>query len=197
MTTRQLTATIEGRIYVLKDNIDTDQILTAEFLKINPATADGYNELGRLAMCGLPVGSLPFIDSNTGKSPYRIVIAGNNFGCGSSREHAVVALGAAGVRAVVAQAYARIFFRNCISTGELLPVTCRQRLCDQLQTGDTVEIDFAASAVRCVARGIEAAIDPVGELASIIQAGGLFPYARATGRISTHTMERGNNEKQL
>jgi len=177
------TAKIVGRVYVLKDNIDTDQILTAEFLKVNPATEEGYRELGRLAMCGLPEGSLPFVDPATGTSPYQIVVGGNNFGCGSSREHAVVALGAAGVQAVISQAYARIFFRNCVSTGQLLPVTCRDRLCDVLQTGDIVEIDPVASTVRCVERGVEARIDPVGELASIVEAGGLFAYARASGKI--------------
>lgn len=178
------TSRIVGRVYVLKDNIDTDQILTAEFLKINPATDEGYIELGRLAMCGLPDGSLPFIDPKTGKSSYQIVVGGNNFGCGSSREHAVVALGAAGVQAVISQAYARIFFRNCVSTGQLLPVTCRARLCDELQTGDVVEIDPVAGTVRCVERNVEAKIDPVGELAAIVEAGGLFAYARSSGKIS-------------
>ncbi len=177
------TSRIRGRVYVLRDNIDTDQILTAEFLKINPATEEGYCELGRLAMCGLPEGSLPFVDPQSGTSPYQIVVGGNNFGCGSSREHAVVALGAAGVQAVIAQAYARIFFRNCVSTGQLLPVTCRQRLCDVLQTGDMVEIDPMSSAVRCVERAVDAHIDPVGELAAIVEAGGLFAYARASGKI--------------
>lgn len=177
------TSKIVGRVYVLKDNIDTDQILTAEYLKINPATDEGYRELGQLAMCGLPEGSLPFVDPETGTSPYQIVVGGNNFGCGSSREHAVVALGAAGVQAVISQAYARIFFRNCVSTGQLLPVTCRQRLCDELQTGDLVEIDPVNSTVICIERSINTKIDPVGELASIVEAGGLFAYARQAGKI--------------
>ncbi|MGN6315595.1 LeuD/DmdB family oxidoreductase small subunit [Trinickia sp.] len=175
--------TIRGVAYVLGDNIDTDQILTAEYLKINPSSPEGYAQLATLAMCGLPEGSLPFIDPALGKSPYTIVIAGQNFGCGSSREHAVVTLGAAGVRAVVAQSYARIFFRNCVSTGQLLPVVSNVRLCDQVKTGDIVEIAVDEQVVRCENGVPDAAIEPVGELANIVEAGGLFAYARAVGKI--------------
>lgn len=173
---------LRGKAYVLGDNIDTDQILSAEFLKVNPSTPDGYRELGRLAMCGLPDSCPPFVDPQTGECEYRIVVAGQNFGCGSSREHAVTALGSAGVLAVVAQSYARIFFRNCVSTGEVLPVASDARLCDQIQTGDMVEVDIENRQVRVVARDVQAQIEPAGELAEIIAAGGLFAYARATGR---------------
>ena len=78
------------------------------------------------------------------KTPYPIVVGGENFGCGSSREHAPVALGAAGAVAVVAQSYARIFFRNCIATGEMYPVETADgvRLCDVLRTGDDVVLDL-------------------------------------------------------
>ncbi|NPT35376.1 3-isopropylmalate dehydratase [Paraburkholderia xenovorans] len=175
--------TIRGVAYVLGDNIDTDQILTAEYLKINPSSPEGYAQLASLAMCGLPEGSLPFIDPQTGKSPYSIVIGGQNFGCGSSREHAVVTLGAAGVRAVIAQSYARIFFRNCVSTGQLLPVVSNARLCDQVKTGDVVEIVVDEQVVRCESGVADAPIEPVGELANIVEAGGLFAYARAVGKI--------------
>ncbi|MDE9448544.1 3-isopropylmalate dehydratase, partial [Xenorhabdus bovienii] len=89
--------------YVLTDNIDTDQILSAEYLKVNPSTPEGYAQLASLAMCGLPEGSLPFIDESKGKAKYPIIVAGQNFGCGSSREHAVAALGASGVKVVLAQ----------------------------------------------------------------------------------------------
>lgn len=177
------TGIIKGRAYVLKDHIDTDQILTAEFLKVNPATDEGYQELGRLAMCGLPEGSPPFVDECTGASPYTVIIAGENFGCGSSREHAVVALGSAGVQAVIAQSYARIFFRNCVATGEVLPVTAGKRLCDVVETGDEVEIQVKEHLIRVPARGIETQADPVGELANLVDAGGLFAYARSIGKL--------------
>jgi 3-isopropylmalate/(R)-2-methylmalate dehydratase small subunit len=178
-------STITGRVYVLGDNIDTDQIISAEYLKIDPTTEDGLRELGSLAMCGLPEDSMPFVDTSTGKSPYRIIVAGENFGCGSSREHAVTALGASGVKAVIAQSYARIFFRNCVSTGQLLPVASSQRLCDVLKTGDTIEIDPVSRRITCAARDIHAAVDPLGELAQIVEAGGLFAYGRKVGKVRT------------
>lgn len=178
---------ISGTVYVLGDNIDTDQILTAEYLKVNPSTPAGYAQLASLAMCGLPEGALPFIDARSGRSAYPIVVAGKNFGCGSSREHAVVALGAAGVRAVIAQSYARIFFRNCVATGELLPVATAEPLYQRLQTGDRVSIDPLSQTVTLLPGGEQLGIDPVGELANIIDAGGLFAYARASGRIQAQS----------
>jgi 3-isopropylmalate/(R)-2-methylmalate dehydratase small subunit len=174
---------ISGKAYVLGDHIDTDQILTAEYLKINPSTQEGFVALGRLAMCGLPEGLPRFVDPDTGVSDYRIVIAGENFGCGSSREHAVIALGAAGVQAVVARSFARIFFRNCVSTGQLLPVTVASRVCERIRTGDVVEIDLARRAITCPARDLRVGTEPIGELAHIVAAGGLFAYGRAQGKV--------------
>jgi 3-isopropylmalate/(R)-2-methylmalate dehydratase small subunit len=174
---------LRGKAYVLADNVDTDQILTAEFLKVNPSTPDGYAELGKLAMCGLPDNFIPFVNPDTGICEYSIVIAGENFGCGSSREHAVIALGSAGIQAVVAQSYARIFFRNCVSTGEVLPVVSNTRLCESVQTGDIVEVYVDEGRVVVPRLDVQAKTEPVGELADIVAAGGLFAYARATGRM--------------
>ncbi len=174
---------IRGPAYVLGDNIDTDQILSAEYMVYNPSTAQGYEKLGSLAMSGLPAGYPAFIDEKTGKTIYPVIIAGNNFGCGSSREHAPVALGASGVRAVVAPSFARIFFRNCISTGEILPVEIEKRISDTVETGDEVEIDFDKNLLTIPARDIEVAMIPVGPMADIVKAGGLFSYARQAGRI--------------
>ncbi|CAG9233160.1 3-isopropylmalate dehydratase small subunit [Burkholderia vietnamiensis] len=181
--------TIRGMAYVLGDNIDTDQILTAEYLKINPSSPEGYAQLASLAMCGLPEGSIPFIDPALGKSPYSIVVAGQNFGCGSSREHAVVTLGASGVRAVIAQSYARIFFRNCVSTGQLLPIASKARLCERIRTGDIIEISVDDQIVRIDDGQPSAPIEPVGELANIVDAGGLFAYARLVGKIPARVPE--------
>ena len=94
--------TITGRAYVLGDNIDTDQIIPAHYLNLVPTITEEYVKLGSYAMAGLPESCAPFIDKATGRTPYTIMIAGTNFGCGSSREHAPVALGAAGCKAVVA-----------------------------------------------------------------------------------------------
>lgn len=175
---------IKGPIYVLGDNIDTDQILTAEYLKVNPSTESGYKQLGTLAMCGLPEGALPFLDEESKKSKYKIIVAGENFGCGSSREHAVVALGASGVDAVIAFSFARIFFRNCVVTGELMPITANKFDLNSLKTGDILEIDLEKNKITNIQTGEDITIKPVGELASIVEAGGMFNYAREIGKIA-------------
>src|SRR6516225_5013709 len=100
-----------GPVYVVRDNIDTDQIIPAEYLTLVPTIPDEYERLGSYALCGLPDSLYPTRFVNEGKldSDYPIVIAGRNFGCGSSREHAPIALGSAGARVVVAESFARIF----------------------------------------------------------------------------------------
>ena len=110
-------------------------------------------------------------------------IAGKNFGCGSSREHAPIALGAAGVEVVVAESYARIFFRNSVATGELYPYESAQRLIDRCQTGDTATIDFGSDTLEL--NGEVYALKPMGDVRPVIEAGGLFNYARKTGMIAS------------
>src|SRR5260370_37245872 len=135
---------VTSPVYVVGDNIDTDQIIPAQYLTLVPTIPEEYKKLGSYAMVGLPDELYPerFIPEGRTESDFKIVIAGKNFGCGSSREHAPIALGAAGVDAVVAESYARIFFRNSIATGELYPYESAQRLIDRCQTGDTATIDF-------------------------------------------------------
>lgn len=173
---------IKYSVYVLGDNIDTDQILTAEFMKINPTTPEGYKELGALAMCGCSSSMPTFVDAQTGKTMYPIIVARQNFGCGSSREHAPIALGASGVKAVIAQSFARIFFRNCIATGELLPIEIDTDLTAILKTGDKIGVDFTTGQVRLHNEEIFKS-KPIGALSKIVSSGGLFPYARAIGKI--------------
>jgi 3-isopropylmalate/(R)-2-methylmalate dehydratase small subunit len=136
------------------------------------------------AQAGLPKGHVPFHDpTDEFVSPYKIVIAGKNFGCGSSREHAPVALAAAGVQAVVAEFYARIFFRNAVNGGYLIPFETKDRLSERLCTGDVLSIDVAASLLRNRTTGEEWNLQPLGEVAPIIEAGGLFPYAKKVGML--------------
>ena len=104
-----MSACVRGVIFVVDDNIDTDQIIPAEYLTLVPSKPDEYEKLGSYAMAGLPERYGEFVPAGEMKTPYPIIVAGENFGCGSSREHAPIALGAAGVKAVVAQSYARIF----------------------------------------------------------------------------------------
>ena len=127
MTTER-SGKIRGPVFVLGDNIDTDQIIPAHYLTLVPTIPEEYEKLGSYAFAGLPEGNQPFVPEGGMKTRYPIVIAGRNFGCGSSREHAPIAIGAAGGSAVVAESYARIFFRNCVATGELYPVETAKRL---------------------------------------------------------------------
>jgi len=94
-----------------------------------------------------------------------------------------VALGAAGVRAVVAESYARIFFRNSVATGELYPVESQGRICDENKTGDYVTVDLELGSLVNHTTGKQYALKPIGEAGPVIDAGGIFAYARKTGMI--------------
>ena len=174
---------VTGRIFVVDDNIDTDQIIPAEYLTLVPSKPDEYEKLGSYAMIGLPDRYGKFMVDGAIETEYPIIIAGENFGCGSSREHAPIALGAAGVKAVVAQSYARIFFRNSTATGELYPWESEARLCDRFKTGHEVTIDFDQNQITNHTLGEAFTLKPLGEVGPVIDAGGLFAYARQTGMI--------------
>jgi 3-isopropylmalate/(R)-2-methylmalate dehydratase small subunit len=189
-----MSAVIRGKVYVVRDNIDTDQIIPAQYLNLVPTIPEEYEKLGSFALCGLPKDKYPtrFISAGEAKTPYPIVIAGRNFGCGSSREHAPVALGAAGCQAVVAEGFARIFFRNCVATGELYPVESTQRICEVVETGDEVELDLDANTLKLLNSGQTIATKPLGDARPVIDAGGIFEYARRAGMIKAqgnHTLE--------
>src|SRR5437667_1830938 len=138
-----------GSVYVVRDNIDTDQIIPAQYLNLVPTMPEEYEKLGSYALCGLPESLYPirFVKEGQLDSQYPIVVAGRNFGCGSSREHAPIALGSAGCRIVLAESFARIFFRNSVATGELYPCECLDRICETLRTGDEVIVDLDAHTV--------------------------------------------------
>src|SRR3954462_7127393 len=176
---------ITSPVYVVGDNIDTDQIIPAQYLTLVPTIAEEYEKLGSFAMIGLPDALYPtrFVDEGGLKTKYRIIIAGRNFGCGSSREHAPIAIGAAGGAAVVAESYARIFFRNCVATGELYPVETPTRLVDEVKTCDEAELDLDAAKIRNRRTGKSYEVQSLGDARPVIDAGGLFEYARQTGMI--------------
>jgi 3-isopropylmalate/(R)-2-methylmalate dehydratase small subunit len=173
---------IEGPVFVVGDNVDTDQIIPAEFLSLVPTIPEEYRKLGSHAFAGLAGGHPPFVTDGD-RTRYRIIVAGKNFGCGSSREHAPIALGAAGAKAVLAESYARIFFRNCVATGEMYPVEAPVRLVDAFATGDQARLDLDANTVENRRTGKTYALRPLGEARPVIDAGGLFNYARQTGMI--------------
>lgn len=181
---------IRGKAFVLGDDIDTDQIIPAQYLAYNPSIPEERKYFGMYANVGvppsgsgLPDGNIPFVKEGAFTSEYTIVIGGQNFGCGSSREHAPLALAEAGVVAVVAEFYARIFYRNCVNGGYCLPVESQQRLVEEIRTGDEIEIDIDGGTLTVVATGKTYGLKPLGDAKPIIDAGGVFAYARSSGML--------------
>jgi 3-isopropylmalate/(R)-2-methylmalate dehydratase small subunit len=174
-----------GPVYVVRDNIDTDQIISAQYLNLVPTIPDEYEKLGSYALAGLPDALYPtrFIEQGQMKTKYPIVVAGKNFGCGSSREHAPIAMGAAGCQVVLAESFARIFFRNCVATGELYPCEMTERLCDVLKTGDVVTVDLDKNNVTVQGTGKTYSFKPLGDVREVVDAGGLFDFARKAGLV--------------
>jgi 3-isopropylmalate/(R)-2-methylmalate dehydratase small subunit len=181
---------ITGRAYVLGDNIDTDQIIPAQYLSFNPSLPEERKFFGMYAMSsvpegqrGLPQGNIPFVRENEFKSDFSIVIGGKNFGSGSSREHAPLALAEAGVKCVVAEFYARIFFRNSVNGGYLVPIESEQRLIDKIRTGDELEILMNEHVLINKTDGQRYKLKPLGDVLPIIEAGGVFNYAKEAGML--------------
>src|SRR5580765_2032885 len=166
-------ASIAGRAYVLGDNVDTDQIIPAQYLTYNPSIPEEYRMFGKYALAGvpapqggLPKGHVPFHDpGDEFIAPYTIIVGGKNFGCGSSREHAPIALAAAGIQAVIAEFYARIFFRNSVNGGYLVPFESVDRLCEKVCTGDELKADVARSMLHNVTTGEQWPLKPLGDVA--------------------------------
>lgn len=174
-----------GPVYVVRDNIDTDQIISAQYLNLVPTIPDEYEKLGSFALAGLPDSLYPtrYVEAGQLDSKYPIVLGGRNFGCGSSREHAPIAMGSAGCKLVIAESFARIFFRNCVSTGELYPCECVDRLCDILKTGDEVTVDLDKNTITVKNTGKTYSFKPLGDVREVVDAGGLFNFARKSGMM--------------
>jgi 3-isopropylmalate/(R)-2-methylmalate dehydratase small subunit len=182
--------TVSGKAFVLGDNVDTDQIIPAQYLTYNPAIPAEYKMFGKYALsgvpnaqAGLPKGHVPFHTDDEIVSPYKIIVAGKNFGCGSSREHAPIALAAAGIAAVVAEFYARIFYRNSINGSYLIPLESTKRLVDQICTGDELMIDIPGKLIVNKTTGDRWELQGLGEVEPILEAGGIFNYAKQVGML--------------
>jgi 3-isopropylmalate/(R)-2-methylmalate dehydratase small subunit len=182
---------ITGKAYVLGDNVDTDQIIPAQYLSFNPAIADERKFFGMYCMSsvpegqrGLPDGKIPFVRPNEFKGEFRIIIGGKNFGCGSSREHAPLAIAEAGCHCVIAEFYARIFFRNSVNGGYLVPLESVERLVGQISTGDELEVHLNEQYLINRTTGRRHELRPLGDVLPIIEAGGIFPFAQKAGMIA-------------
>jgi len=149
-----------------KDNIDTDVILPGPYLKIHD-----HDKLSKHAMEG--------IDNDFSKkvSKSDFILAGNNFGCGSSREHAPIALSHSGISAVLAPSFARIFYRNCVDGGYLLPLEIEKSTLEQISDNDMLEIDVEKNQIHDITNGKNFSISPFPPLIKkIIDSGGLMYY---------------------
>jgi 3-isopropylmalate/(R)-2-methylmalate dehydratase small subunit len=185
-----MTDPITSTVYVVGDDVDTDQIIPAHHLAIpldDPAQRARYGGLAFTGVpsagAGLPDGGVRFADPDGNRSEFQVVIAGSNFGCGSSREHAPVALAEAGVQVVVALSYARIFYRNAVDGGYFPPLESEENLSSEMRTGDQVVVDFDGGTIAHESSGRVFALRPLGAAAEIVEAGGIFEYARRKGMV--------------
>ena len=156
-----------GKVYKYGDNVDTDVIIPARYLN-----APSPDELAKHCMEDIDA-------SFAGKvKPGDIIVGGANFGCGSSREHAPIAIRACGVRCVIAASFARIFYRNSINIG--FPILECPEAAAAIQNGDTVSVDFDSGLIRDETTGAEfraTALPPF--IGRIVEDGGLLPYLKA------------------
>lgn len=182
---------IIGKAFVLGNNIDTDQIIPAEHLVYSLTDEEESKKYGQfslsgvpLAQSGLPNGEIPFVEEGNYLSKFSIIIGGSNFGCGSSREHAPFALQKAGVKVIVAESYARIFYRNSVDGGFLIPFESIEKLNDKIETFDELQIDIENNLLINLTSNETYKLKPLGDVLPIVSAGGLFEYARKSNMLS-------------
>src|SRR5512139_1021369 len=163
---------LRGKAWKYGDDVDTDVIIPARFLN----TSDPA-ELARHCMEDIDAQ----FASKVSKGDF--IVAGKNFGCGSSREHAPIAIKASGASAVVARSFARIFYRNAFNMG--LPIFEAPQAVDEIDPGDRIAVDMEKGTLRNVTKGKEYRIAPVPPfMQELVAAGGLLNYivARRKGR---------------
>lgn len=157
---------LKGKVHKYGENIDTDVIIPARYLNmVEP------NDLAAHCMEDIDKDFLKKV------KPGDIIVATTNFGCGSSREHAPIALKASGISVVIAKTFARIFFRNAINTG--LPLLESEEAVDDIKAGDSVEVDLAKGTIKNLRSGKTFTAKPYPDfMAELIAAGGLIEYTR-------------------
>jgi len=159
---------VKGRAWKFGDNVNTDEIIPARYLN----TSDPDELAAHLMEDADP-------DFPSKVSAGDIIVGGENFGCGSSREHAPLAIKTAGVSCVIAKSFARIFFRNSINIG--LPIITAPEAADGIEEGQTVEVDLDAGVINNLDAGATFSFPPFPEeLQGIIREGGLMNYVKKT-----------------
>ena len=158
---------VQGKVFQYGDNVDTDVIIPARYLNVSEAAH-------------LAAHCMEDIDKDFVKNVQAgdIIVAHKNFGCGSSREHAPIAIKASGVSCVIASSFARIFYRNSINIG--LPIIECPKAAEEIQAGDEVQVDFATGVITDMTTGKTYQAQPFPEsIQNIIDAGGLMKMVAA------------------
>ena len=156
---------IKGNVFKYGDNIDTDVIIPARYLNVSEA-----KYLSEHCMEDIDADFVNKVQEGD------VMVGGFNFGCGSSREHAPIAIKASGISVVIAKSFARIFYRNSINIG--LPILECAECVDEAESGDVISADLSAGVIRNETKGKEYTTTPFPEfIQEIISAGGLTAYA--------------------
>lgn len=157
---------LKGKVYKYGANVDTDAIIPARYLNVSDP-----DELAKHCMEDIDT---DFVNK---VKPGDIIMATTNFGCGSSREHAPLAIKAAGVSCIIAKSFARIFFRNAINIG--LPLLESDEAVAKTENGDTLEVDLAKGRIKNVSKGLEFKSKPYPDfMAELIADGGLIEHTK-------------------
>ena len=160
---------LHGTVWKFGDDVDTDLIIPARFLN-----SFDKDELAQNCFADVRPGFMDLI------SPGDIIVAGKNFGSGSSREHAPLAIKAAGISVIIAESFARIFYRNAINIG--LPILESAEAASSLQEGSMVSVDLAAGEIVNTDTGARFVAKPIPSfMRAIIDAGGLVNHIKKTG----------------
>jgi len=160
---------LHGTVWKFGDNVDTDLIIPARFLN-----SSDKDDLAQNCFADMRPGFVDLI------SPGDIIVAGKNFGSGSSREHAPLAIKAAGISVILAESFARIFYRNAINIG--LPILESAEAASSLQEGSLVSVDLATGEIANTDTGERFLAKPIpGFMRAIIDAGGLVNHIKKTG----------------
>jgi 3-isopropylmalate/(R)-2-methylmalate dehydratase small subunit len=159
--------TLKGKIHkYIQDNIDTDVIIPGPYLKIHD-----HKELGKHAMEGID----PNFSEKIREGDF--LLTGKNFGCGSSREHAPIALHQVGIRAILSPSFARIFYRNAVDGGYLLPIEIEPNIIEKISDNDEIEIDLDNNSIKNSTTNEKYEIKPFPEIiGKIVKAGGLLYF---------------------
>lgn len=157
---------IVGKCWVYGDNVDTDVIIPARYLN----TSD-EKELAKYCMEDIDITFAKEVKEGD------IMVAGENFGCGSSREHAPISIKASGISVIIAKSFARIFFRNAINIG--LPILENAQLPDECSKGDELEVDLTNGIIKNITTGKEYSCNKFPpEIQNLINEGGLINYTK-------------------